>query len=174
MRSSLTQFERDRIIFLHERGFSSSQIKEELKFAKSTITYTIRRFKETGSVFDRHRSGRPSISDERDDRKLIRLSKKFRKASSTLLASNWALSSGLKASASTVRRRMAHEKYNPDCILQRTKQGSGSIGIWACMTSEGIGSFHIFDGRLNAHRYVEILNSKLEPVLNKFREKGKG
>jgi len=58
-------------------------------------------------------------------------------------------------------RRMAHEKYNSDCILERTKQGSGSIGLWACMGYNGIGCFKIFDGRLNRWRYIEILEDCL-------------
>lgn len=63
-------------------------------------------------------------------------------------------------------RRMAHEKYNDDCILKRTKQGSGSIGIWACMHYSGVKFFKIFDGRLNAVRYIEILEDCLQPQLD--------
>jgi len=40
-------------------------------------------------------------------------------------------------------RRTPNEKYHPDCIQQRTKQGSGSIGIWACMSYDGVGFYHI-------------------------------
>ncbi|CAF0954109.1 unnamed protein product [Brachionus calyciflorus] len=32
-------------------------------------------------------------------------------------------------------RRNTAEKYNQDCIIKRTKQGSGSIGIWCCMNT---------------------------------------
>ncbi len=67
-------------------------------------------------------------------------------------------------------RRMAHEKYNVDCILERTKQGSGSIGIWACMGFNGIGCFKIFDGRLNRWRYIEILEDCLLPSIDLLLE----
>ena len=107
---NLSLFERDRIIFFHKKGYSSSQIKNELGFCSSTINYTIKRFKETGAVFDRFRSGRPSISTERDDRRLIHLNKKNRKASSSTLSNNWYLSSGAKASSRTVRRRLQSQK----------------------------------------------------------------
>ncbi|CAF1121966.1 unnamed protein product, partial [Brachionus calyciflorus] len=43
-------------------------------------------------------------------------------------------------------RRTSAEKYNQDCIIQRTKQGSGSIGIWCCMSYYGLGIHCIFDG----------------------------
>ena len=45
-----------------------------------------------------------------------------------------------------VIRRQPSEKYNLDCIVQRTKQGSGSIRIWCCMTYYGLGMFKLFDG----------------------------
>ncbi|CAF0790426.1 unnamed protein product [Brachionus calyciflorus] len=35
-------------------------------------------------------------------------------------------------------RRTKAEKYNQDCIIKRTKQGSGSIGIWFCMSYYGL------------------------------------
>ncbi|CAF1039338.1 unnamed protein product [Brachionus calyciflorus] len=31
-------------------------------------------------------------------------------------------------------RMTSAEKYNQDCIIQCTKQGSGSVGIWCCMS----------------------------------------
>ena len=43
-------------------------------------------------------------------------------------------------------RRQPSEKYNLDCIVQRTKQGSGSVEIWCCMTHYGLGMFKLFDG----------------------------
>ena len=45
--------------------------------------------------------------------------------------------------------RTPDKKYNSDCIVQKTKQGSGSIGIWACMNYEGVKFFKFFNGRLN-------------------------
>jgi hypothetical protein len=47
-------------------------------------------------------------------------------------------------------RRTTDEKYNPDCIVERTKQGSGSIGILACMSCDGVKFFKLFKERLNA------------------------
>ncbi len=67
-------------------------------------------------------------------------------------------------------RRMPHEKYNDDCILKRTKQGSGSIGIWACMGYNGVGCFKIFEGRLNRWRYIDILEDCLLPSIDLLLE----
>lgn len=33
------------------------------------------------------------------------------------------------------------EKYKDDCIIKRKKQGSGSIGVWCCMSYYGLGIF---------------------------------
>ena len=67
-------------------------------------------------------------------------------------------------------RRTTAEKYNQDCIIKRTKQGSGSIGIWCCMSYYGLGIHCIFDGRLNAARYIEILNRNLVESMEKIRQ----
>ena len=56
-------------------------------------------------------------------------------------------------------RRTPHEKMYPDCSMYGTKQGSGSIGIWACMIYEGVGCFKLFDGRLDSQRYLDILTN---------------
>ena len=69
-------------------------------------------------------------------------------------------------------RRRPSEKYHPDCIVQRTKQGSGSLGIWACMDFDGICGFRIFDGRLNQHAYLDILNRELLPTITREQMNG--
>ena len=67
-------------------------------------------------------------------------------------------------------RRTSVEKYNQDCIIQRAKQGSCSIGIWCCMIYYGLGIHCIFDGRLNSTRYIQILNENLIESMEKLRQ----
>ncbi|CAF0973656.1 unnamed protein product [Brachionus calyciflorus] len=67
-------------------------------------------------------------------------------------------------------RKAIAEKHNQDCIIQRTKQGSGSIGIWCCMSCYGLGIHCIFDGRLNSTRYIQILNENLIESMEKLRQ----
>ena len=64
-------------------------------------------------------------------------------------------------------RRTTAEKYNQDT---KTKKGSGSIRIWCCMSYYGLGIHCIFDGRLNATRYIDILNENLIPSMEKLRQ----
>lgn len=63
-------------------------------------------------------------------------------------------------------RRMPEERMHDSCLLKRTKQGSGSIGIWACMSYNGMGFFTLFGGRLNAVAYLSILEDSLLPSLD--------
>ena len=65
-------------------------------------------------------------------------------------------------------RRQTDEKFNEECVQQSTRQGSGSIGVWACLTYKGVGFLKKFDGRLDSHRYLDILNDYLLPTIEKF------
>ena len=103
----------DRIVAatLHKEGMSLKQIAEHISRSVSTVSDVIRRFKATEQFENRPRSGRPKISTAREDRKLIRLSRKNRTASSPLLSTHWALTSGKPASSRTVRRRLQEAGY---------------------------------------------------------------
>ncbi|CAF0969490.1 unnamed protein product [Brachionus calyciflorus] len=61
-------------------------------------------------------------------------------------------------------------KYNQDFIIQRTKQRSGSIWIWCCMSYYGLDIDCIFDGRLNSTRYIQILNENLIESMEKIHQ----
>ena len=66
-------------------------------------------------------------------------------------------------------RRLPSEKYHPDCIVERTRAGSGSTGLWACMSGYGFGLFQLFNGRLNQHSYIEILEKNLVASKKKLK-----
>jgi Transposase/DDE superfamily endonuclease len=68
-------------------------------------------------------------------------------------------------------RRTNNEKYNEDCIIQRTKQGSGSICIWACMSYDGVLFFKLFSGRLNSVDYKDILENYMIPAIDLLGDK---
>ena len=99
------------VIAFHNEGYSYRDIEKSTGVSKSTANYIVNRYEETQSVNDRHRSGRPSNSTPRDDRNLVNLVKKNRRAPSHQLASEWELSNGKKASSSTVRRRLLAKKF---------------------------------------------------------------
>ena len=78
----LTEFDRIEIIRLKEAGKTVSEIAREMSCAKSTVTYTIQRYKEHHTVVDLHRCGRKKISTPRDQRSLINAVKKDRRMTS--------------------------------------------------------------------------------------------
>ena len=50
-------------------------------------------------------------------------------------------------------RKTLQERFDPYCTLKRIKQGSGNIGIWACMNYAELGCYPLFVVQLNADRY---------------------
>ena len=62
-------------------------------------------------------------------------------------------------------RRLPSEKYHPDCLQQRTRQGCGSTGILACMDGQGFRFWKLFKERLNQSNYVEIFGDYLLPSI---------
>ena len=53
-------------------------------------------------------------------------------------------------------------------VNQTVKHGRGSIMLWSCLTSRGLGSLHNIQGRLYARRYIGILEQDLYLTLRAF------
>jgi transposase len=82
-----------------------ADISAQFGVAKSTISYTMKLFKATGNVDRRPKSGRPRLTTDKDDKVLIRLSKKNPRASATDLNAEIRTNYGVQVSVDTVRRR---------------------------------------------------------------------
>lgn len=65
-------------------------------------------------------------------------------------------------------RRFAHEKNDPRFVVQRFQGGGGSVGIWGCITEHGTGVCHVYDGRLDQNRYIDILENCLLPSIDLY------
>lgn len=61
-----------------------------------------------------------------------------------------------------VRRRVG-EAYNPACVQTTIKHGGGSVQVWGCITSVGVGPLIRIDGRLTAEKYLNILREYAIP-----------
>ena len=55
-----------------------------------------------------------------------------------------------------VRRRIG-EAYQPECLNPTIKHGGGSLQVWGCLSSSGVGDLIKIEGRLTGERYVDIL-----------------
>jgi len=84
---NLTSKARFVLIFLHNEGYSIRKLSEKVGKAKTIVHQIIKMFIETGSVADQPGSG-PKISTFRDDKVLIRISKKNCHKTSSELAKN--------------------------------------------------------------------------------------
>ncbi|EPB69468.1 hypothetical protein ANCCEY_11441 [Ancylostoma ceylanicum] len=63
---------REYIIRLHSKGTSAQVIAKRLELPRSTVNYTIKRFKECGGTQDHHRSGRPVTATTENAIKKVR------------------------------------------------------------------------------------------------------
>lgn len=94
------------IIALNNEGLSSRVISDRIGFNHSTVSRLLQKFRQTGSVERTMGRGRKKASTVADDRFLVRLSLKNRRASSTVLKREWEESSGVNVTSRTVRNRL--------------------------------------------------------------------
>ena len=105
-RRRLSHDDRIKIVVLREEGYSLAEIASRIKTSRSCVSKTLSRLRETGSVDDRRRSGRPKISSQIQDRALVRISLHNRKLTSAQLKREWQDTSGIDCSSRTIRRRL--------------------------------------------------------------------
>lgn len=96
---------RKAIISLHQNGVSSKDIAKQGLANVRTVQRIIKSWKETGSSSAKKGGGRPKVSNDREDRHLIRSQLSNRLATSSELTREWK-QIGVKASSRTVRRRL--------------------------------------------------------------------
>ena len=49
----------------------------------------------------------------------------------------------------------------PECVQSTVKFGGGSVMVWGCITSDGVGPLTIVDGRMKAKDYIDLLEQTL-------------
>ena len=102
----LSHDDRMKIVILREEGYSMEAIGSRMKCSHSAVSKTLKRVRESGSVNDRPRSGRPRLSSARENRELVRISLRDRRLTSTQLKREWSETSQVSGSSRTVRRRL--------------------------------------------------------------------
>ena len=91
---------------LHEEGYSQRQISSKAGFSKAAVKEIIKKFRETGSLEDRKKSGRPPKLTKDDNKYLKILSLRNRKKTSTELANDINTATGKNVSSSCIRRHL--------------------------------------------------------------------
>jgi len=52
-------------------------------------------------------------------------------------------------------------ELNPNNLLLTVKHGGGSVMVWGCMSTGGVGKLHFIEGTLNHKMYIDILKNNL-------------
>ena len=68
----------------------------------------------------------------------------------------------------TFIRRFKSEKYHKKFLAPRVQAGGGSIGFWGCIGYKSPGLSKWFDGSLDRHKYIDILENCLIPSRDLF------
>lgn len=105
----LSQQQREQIIALHLHASKSTRtIAADLHIPQSTVAYTIKTFKETGSSTPRPRSGRPKVTTSRDDTAIGRMATVDPFITATTIKQQ--LSEACpNVSVDTIKRRLRHK-----------------------------------------------------------------
>ena len=97
---------RTRAVVLVEEGYSYRDVGTRLGISYKTVFRLVKKHRETGSIVDKPRSGRPKATTEREDRILVRKSLGDRRLTSPELRAKMEDDHGVHVSSRTVRSRL--------------------------------------------------------------------
>ena len=97
---------RTRAVVLVEEGYSYRDVGTRLGISYKTVFRLVKKHRETGSIVDKPRSGRPRATTEREDRILVRKSLGDRRLTSPELRAKMEDDHGVHVSSRTVRSRL--------------------------------------------------------------------
>lgn len=137
------------IIGLHKAGKSHRKIAEELKISRRTVDYNVMKFKTSGSIIDKKRSGCPRKTTKINDRHIVILSKRNRQRTAPEIKAKLKLSRLEDVSVSTVKRRLQEaglygrvsvkNHYCDHKIKVNVSSGHDNITIGQLMTGKTLG-----------------------------------
>lgn len=116
-RRRISEAQRWQIIGMHSTGMSYKAIGRQLGYHYTVISRLVRKHAATQDVKDRSRSGRPSVTTQREDRSLGRLVRRNPFAASTCLKQQWL--PGRNLSARTVRNRLKAAGLRSRRVIKR-------------------------------------------------------
>lgn len=104
--SNLSHDERLQICMLHAEGWSYTKLAERFHVGRCTIIRICTKERNTGSVDDKPRSGRPKRSTAQQEQSLVRYSRDHPRLGSRALNQHWRETGGPNVTARTVRLRL--------------------------------------------------------------------
>ena len=104
--SNLTPDMRRKVIALRKKGKTLIQISDALDIPKTTVLRTLNNYKQTKSVLEKQRSGRPRKTSDSFDRIIHRMSEKDRRKTASDISRQLSIETGTRLSRHTVSRRL--------------------------------------------------------------------
>ena len=98
---------RFRAVVLIEDGYSYRDVGTQLSISHKTVFRLVKKRRETGSIVDKPRIGRPKVTTEREDRILVRKSSSDRRLTSPELRARMEDDHGVHVSSRTFLGRIA-------------------------------------------------------------------
>lgn len=117
--NELDSTQKELIVQLSEDGISGSKIAELLKLNRFTVLKFLKRFRFSGSLEKGHRSGRPRKTDDRAERRLIRVVKTNRRKTLKDITSIYNSQTPTKISLTTVKRRLKFHGYKRRVVKKK-------------------------------------------------------
>lgn len=102
----ISEFNRARIVALHQEGLSAHRISDRLNIPRTSVRRIITLFHETGGVGRRRGTGRPRVTTHREDRYVTGYVRRNRRITVPALRSHFLRTYRRPISISTIRRRL--------------------------------------------------------------------
>ena len=106
-KTPLTDHKKGMIEAWNREGVANREIARRLGVSEFGVRYNLRKFQESGSMNAQPKSGRPRATTERDDRHLVRSSRRNRFKTAPELAVELANHTGVQVSRRTVSCQLA-------------------------------------------------------------------
>ncbi|XP_065642492.1 uncharacterized protein LOC136074119 [Hydra vulgaris] len=110
---------RTAILTLLQEGYTVRKIAEKLNLSKSTVSYTICQYQESGSLEDRNRLGPSRITTKTDDRCIKIISKRNRMLTAPQITAIFNCDREKKVSVSTIKRRLQKANLHGRVAIQK-------------------------------------------------------
>ena len=115
----MTATVKHQVVRLSKDGLSHANSARLVGCSKSTITKFLKRFVDSKSIENKHRSGRPRITSVQGDRTLIRLIKKDRRQSLKDLTKEFNNSIPEHVSKRTVQRKLHSQRFKRQSVSKQ-------------------------------------------------------
>ena len=153
-------------ICLHNRRFTSSHLKREWEQSSGVTSSarTVRRRLDDVGLFGRMDRKKPLLTDLHRQLRLQWAKERKNWGVDQWYKVIWSNESKFNLFGSNGRvyiRRRVREDYLPECVQSTVKFGGGSVMVWGCVTSDGVGPLTTVDGRMKAKDYIDLLEQTL-------------